>query len=847
MAIWIIAAVLVVLLLIWGIAVYNRLITERLKVKTQWSQIDVVLRQRFDMIASLEEAVKGYATHEKETLRAISEARARYLSAAGMKDQMNASIELSDSLGRLMAVAEAWPELKSNQNFLQLQQEISAIEKKLADYRQFYNDTVLRYNSLLVTIPTNLIAGLFRFKKESFFRLLIVVMFLPVFSLNASASSNTATLTSLNYDITLLEDGSAEITETREVWFYGGYEFTRYGVNNLFDGPRVFEDWQVMMDGAFFTMLEAPDNEERPDHTFAVENGDGKNTVYIYHRSTDVTRRFQISYRVENAVKRYSDVGEFFWNLTGKNGISGVANLTATLKVPEGIPEKEFRIWAHGPLDGTFEKQDDSSALLQVGYAPSGEIVDLRTTLPSEVFSGGWEQEGEGLPAILEEEKVLAEQANARREEIRQQEAEEEAYWAERRVWEASHPVLALVQRFCGGIYDFFYYNVDGQVLFFGGFFSFWIFGLTALFGMKPTNPRRFRHQAVQMPAYYRDLPDDRPAPAVNRLLNSYKNNGKGDISRQISAALLELSLKNMIQFYPSSGDAEIILNEYVGQEQFSEPVNQEKPKTYQEILWNFLHEAAGGKSCLKVKELKQYVKKNQDDAWNFRSTFEQAVGKVHTKWVQKEYLEISVFYGIKPLLWVSVAVGLAAVLIRMFSTLYDGIEFGASLTVGAIAFVMVLAFIASHCLGRMLADKSCSILNQKSENDLALWEAFGRFLDDFTTFDRKELPEFLVWREYMVYAVAMGKGQKTAEALAVTYPETSGTGTFHHDFYRFFENPSLYHALDSIGQEVAEVSSPASSGGSGSDHWSNSSGGGGGFSSSGGGSRSGSGGDFAD
>lgn len=161
---------LIVLLLIWAIATYNRLVTERLKVRTQWSQIDVVLKQRFDLIPNLVETIKGYAAHEKDVLQAVIDARSRYLSAADADGQMKASTELSSAVGRLMAVAESYPELKANQNFLHLQQQLSAMEEKLANYRQFYNDMVLRYDRLLETVPTNLIAKMFHFQKEEFFR-----------------------------------------------------------------------------------------------------------------------------------------------------------------------------------------------------------------------------------------------------------------------------------------------------------------------------------------------------------------------------------------------------------------------------------------------------------------------------------------------------------------------------------------------------------------------------------------------------------------------------------------------------------------------------------------------------
>ena len=161
---------IVILLLVWGVITYNRLVSERLKVRTQWSQIDVVLKQRFDLIPNLVETVKGYAAHENEALQAVTDARSRYLGASDAEGQMKASAELSGAMSRLMAVAESYPDLKANQNFLQLQQQLAAMEEKLANYRQFYNDTVMRYDRLLETVPTNLIANMFHFERAEFFK-----------------------------------------------------------------------------------------------------------------------------------------------------------------------------------------------------------------------------------------------------------------------------------------------------------------------------------------------------------------------------------------------------------------------------------------------------------------------------------------------------------------------------------------------------------------------------------------------------------------------------------------------------------------------------------------------------
>ena len=187
-----------------------------------------------------------------------------------------------------------------------------------------------------------------------------------------------------------------------------------------------------------------------------------------------------------------------------------------------------------------------------------------------------------------------------------------------------------------------------------------------------------------------------------------------------------------------------------------------------------------------------------------------------------------------------------------MFSTLYDGVEADVSICVGVITFTLLALMIFVFCLGRRFGRGRCVVLNQASENDLALWQAFGRYLDDFTNIEDKGLPDLSVWREAMVYAVAMGYGSKVAGALRLKYPDAFDQGTYGYDdeWYRLLQEQELYRAMESISQGVADARPPvsASSDDSGSDaNWSDSSGDGGGFSDSGGGSDSGNGGDFID
>ncbi|HHW09527.1 MAG TPA: LemA family protein [Firmicutes bacterium] len=168
---WIVLGLLVLLGLLYVIVAYNSLVTLRLRVKNAWAQVDVQLKRRYDLIPNLVATVKKYAEHEQETFRHVTEARAKAMQAATTDGQAGAETELTASLRTLFAVAENYPELKADANFRQLQQELSDTESKIAFARQFYNDTVQKYNTRRQIFPVNLIAGSFGFKEEKFFTL----------------------------------------------------------------------------------------------------------------------------------------------------------------------------------------------------------------------------------------------------------------------------------------------------------------------------------------------------------------------------------------------------------------------------------------------------------------------------------------------------------------------------------------------------------------------------------------------------------------------------------------------------------------------------------------------------
>lgn len=169
MELLIIIAILVVIVF-FAIGIYNGLVRARNQVRNAWSQIDVQLNRRHDLIPNLVETVKGYMTHERETLEAVTRARQQALQVSGdVAARAEAENQLTQTLRSLFAVAEAYPDLKANQNFLALQEELTSTENKISFSRQHYNDSVLTLNNRIEMFPSNIFAGMFGFSKETFF------------------------------------------------------------------------------------------------------------------------------------------------------------------------------------------------------------------------------------------------------------------------------------------------------------------------------------------------------------------------------------------------------------------------------------------------------------------------------------------------------------------------------------------------------------------------------------------------------------------------------------------------------------------------------------------------------
>lgn len=170
MIVGIVILVLIIFVILFFVSNYNSLIRLRNQVKNAWSQIDVQLKRRHDLIPNLIETVKGYMVHERTTLENITNARSQAVSAQSVSEKAKAEARLTDAMGKFNLVVENYPDLKANQNFLALQEELTSTENKISFSRQNYNDQVLFYNNKIQMFPSNIIAGMFTFKLEDFFQ-----------------------------------------------------------------------------------------------------------------------------------------------------------------------------------------------------------------------------------------------------------------------------------------------------------------------------------------------------------------------------------------------------------------------------------------------------------------------------------------------------------------------------------------------------------------------------------------------------------------------------------------------------------------------------------------------------
>gem|GEM_PF-2117629 len=604
-----------------------------------------------------------------------------------------------------------------------------------------------------------------------------------------------------HYEIYILENGNAEITETWVVQFDREQNYTRY-YRSYYKNYYNMTDWSAALDGRQMNQLPAVDS-ARPEYSFAVEMTDAEYIIHLYHDSYDTRRVFTISYTVENAVKIYDDTADFVWDLTGENEASAIGSLTATLTVPKGANPDDFLIWAHGPLHGAFVKDGETKASLRIDNVYSSQIVDIRVNLPPRLFEGGYYIGGNGADEILSYEKKLAADANAIREES-------ERYWREVEKWEEDHPVLS-----------WFRYSGPAEAIYVTLILAGFVFAVVfPLMAKKMLDKKSMpKYIPEQSPEYYRYLPDDIPPAVLNNLLSKF---APGSVSvfkskgSAFSATMLDLFAEGCLEMHKNAaGDIEIAVN------------GEKIPElTYEQTLISLITDAAGENTSVTLNEIQRYIKANQGEVYEKKKQFEREVkAEAEKSPYIEEYKRGKSGLGRAYLILLGITV-----LAGTYLSLYTSAQYMENFSV--VGYGVAFVFTGMAGLFCLFISKKGTAASQLGTDKFALWLAFGKFLDDFTTFDKKEFPEFKFWEKYLVYAAALGKSKKLIRELALQYPAENTDDEFIQQGISadLFVSGALLDAIEDIQSKTYSASAPSSD-----------SGGGGGFSSSDGGSGSGS------
>ena len=648
---------------------------------------------------------------------------------------------------------------------------------------------------------------------RSWARLLLCALLLLTLTLHLPqavlAAEKYMECSSADVSILLDEDGGATITETWDCYF-GGDPITRYRRRNKNPDPAncTLEVMSVEMDGVEMPLLDAPD-ESRPAGCAAVYEEDGKTILELYPNAQNESRTFTIIYYMKNAVTLYDDVAEFRWGLVSEKESFDIDSLTAQVTIPTGTADRGLSFWAHGTPEGaTFEAQNDDNGsptdfFLNAGSISRGNPVSIRFAMPRELFPGGTRLvQEEALDRILSEEHALMD-PDAPDDPDLPTEPDEPSSPLDAFLFAAGNTTSSIV-RVWGILADVLCMAPILVCL----LFSSLIERLVERFKL-PKILARERLKPYQAPEYYRTLPDQTPPALVTQLLSFYPLKGDGNFVRKhgnaFSATILDLAERDLIH---ARRDEDGVVAYRVTANPEDESLTD-----YERVLLDLFSGAGADQEEKTTTEITQYMRDNYSWCKKQYRKFESAcneafeaqtptVTRKGSSWSKKTVKIISIVFGL---------------------FLFVGFSFQVNVLAGAIV-ALPTAFIGGMFISmfRDLFHPSYDLLTQEGENRYALWKAYMNFLNNFTTFQQRDINDLSVWRRHLVYATALGCSKQVIENLKVSMPEVYDS--FISDPY-LSHYDDLYSSVTSIDEEggytiYSSSSDSGSSGSSDSDDW---------------------------
>ena len=623
-------------------------------------------------------------------------------------------------------------------------------------------------------------------------KILIVFIFLFLFYLLFfKVSAHEESLSNLNFEIHILENGDVKISE---IWFTNMYDtntlFKTFPNDEKYDGitdVTVYEldssgsiikqftrsyEYNYYVDEGYYQAIINPENSF--EIAWGVNANGNKNSIY------------RINYTVKNCINVYSDIAEFYWQILGNDWSMETDKVSGLLYLPKNVEDiEEFRVWAHGPLNGTIEKMNNNSCTFVVPNMPIKTFLELRIAFPKELVSlSNKTYDKDYLSIILEEEKFNAEKANRlRTAAIKKQKT-----------------YSALVYLFEGLITFGLFQTIKNTIR-----------SLKTVKYVKPTNKLD----------YYRNIPNEIASPVTAHILINSKDSFKvKSMSDCISSLMMSLTQKGFITITPGEDKktTKISILDLTDE-------NIDDFTTDEHKLYNYLGRIG---SSFTIKEYNKYINSHQESFYNLLKSIESENIRVlntenytssNNKKIKKELYEHLILFIIMA---ITLLVGPVIVYLSGIISSFK------------LAFIISgLLFTASIYM--YIKYKKIPIYSQEGIDEKEEWIGLKKFMNDFSLLKEREIPELVLWEKYLVYATAFGIADKVLKQLKTKFPELNDDNYIrdHYTCMYMASHPHIYH--NSFSKSVssaqsyhsAQIAASAMSSGSGS---------GGGFSSGGGG-----------
>ena len=608
-------------------------------------------------------------------------------------------------------------------------------------------------------------------KKITIIITLFCMCILFIFLLNTKSYAGYQSIDNLNYDVELNEDGTVDIVETWEIYVsntntlfktfelddakYG--EITNVKVAEVLDTGETLnftktDEYAYHVQKGYYYGLETSSNEFEIAWGVSIDDGD--------------TRTYKISYTIVDGIKTYNDCSEFYWQFIGTTNEIDVAELKGTIKLPTAVKNKEdLKVWAHGPLNGEIQIVDNETVSFEVSYLYTETMVETRIAVLENIFTENQNKvDSNRLDSILSEETQWANEANAEREKLLREEKMQE-------IIEAILGFLLVIANI--GIIVFYIVKIVKYA--------------KALSDVKVLEPET----KIE---YFRDFPDKEATPGDAAFLYYFdkKDNFKKNISKIVSATILDLALKKVISFEEDDkNNIKIRINYSIEKSK----LRSDELSVYQ-ILSNtqkyiaHKNDQDENETTITMKDIEKYAKNNDR---SFLSNIEGIESNVGDRQADKENYDkksekISEKWRTKKVSYYTAAFVFVCLLALMIvlPALFLGIIFN-----------IVCGILCSKL------QNQTRTLTQKGVNEKEEWAGLKRYMENFSLLDEREVPELVLWEEYMVFATAFGIADKVLSQLKVKYPEVLDEYGNFNSSYTYLYMMNRYNFDRMIGNGI--------------------------------------------